>query len=136
MKGLNAMQTMNPDIFATVPEKDFLSLYKEKRPQYNRIAEFLDFKKEDVARATGVAQSSVRYDEKMPLELKERIQEWAVLFNLVAGHFQGNALKTAQWFSTLNPLLGNVSPKDMIRLGRYKKLLSFVMNALAENRHR
>ena len=127
------MQTVNFDIFSTVPD-DHLSFFKDTRPQYNRIVQFLDFKKEDVSRATGVSISSVRYDEKMPIELQERIREWATLFNLVAQHFQGNKNKTILWFTTQNPLLGNVSPRDMIRFGNYKKLFKFVVNALAENK--
>jgi len=122
-----------PMLFDTVPQ-DLLSFYEDNKPQYNRIAQFLHFKKEDISRATGLSVNSVRYDDKMPPELKERITEWAILFNLVAGFFNGDAEKTHQWFSTLNPLLGNVAPRDMIRFGRYKKLLKYVMNALAENR--
>jgi len=30
-------------------------------------------------------------------------------------------------------LLGDISPRDMIRFGRYAKLRQFVMDALAEN---
>ena len=127
------MPTLSQNIFDTVPE-DYLSLYKGDKPQYNRIVKFLELKAEDVSDATGVPLSSVRYDDKMPAELQERIQEWATLFNLVAGRFQGDARKTALWFTTLNPLLGNVKPRDMIRFGRYKKLFKFVVNALAENR--
>ena len=127
------MPMLSTDIFATVPE-DYLSFYKDNKPRYNRIVQFLDFRKEDISKAAGVPLSSVRYDEKMPAELHERIQEWATLLNLVAGHFRGDAQKTALWFTTPNPLLGNVRPKDMIRFGRYKKLLKFVMNALAENK--
>ena len=100
----------------------------------NRIVDFLDFKKEDIAKATGVPLSSVRYDEKMPLELREHVREWGTLFNLVAEHFKGDGKKTALWFTTLNPLMGNVTPRDMIRFGRYKKLFRFVVNAMAENK--
>ena len=128
------MSTAIPDIFATVPDKDYLSFYAQNQLQYNRVPNFLNFKKDDVSRATGVAQHSVRFDEKMPQELKERIEEWATLLNLVAEHFKGDQNKTTQWFIMPNPLLGEVSPRDMIRLGRYKKLLNFVINALAENR--
>ncbi len=78
--------------------------------------------------------SSVRYDEKIPTELHERIKEWAILLNLVAEHFKGDATKTTLWFTTPNPLLGNISPRDMIRFGRYKKLFKFIFNALAENK--
>lgn len=120
-------------IFDTVPQ-DYLSFYEGSKPQYNRIAQFLHFNKEDISKATGLSKNSIRYDENMTPELKERITEWAILFNLVAGFFKGDAQKTQQWFITLNPLLGNVAPRDMIRFGRYKKLLRFVMNALAENK--
>lgn len=93
------------------------------------------FKKEDISRATGFAQNSVRYeDDKMPAELKERMKEWAILFNLLAGFFKGDAEKTCQWFITLNPLLGNVAPRDMIRFGRFIKLLKCVQYALVDNK--
>ncbi len=128
------MQTLSPNIFSTVPSKDYLSFFKNTKPQYNRIVAFLEFKKEDISKAAGVPLSSVRYDYKMPAELHERIREWATLLNLVAEHFHGNAQKTTLWFTTLNPLLGNIAPRDMIRFGRYKKLFKFVVNALAENR--
>ena len=122
-------------LFDTVPKEDYLAFYQGNKPQYNRITQFLKFKKEDISRATGFSQNSVRYeDDKMPAELKERIKEWAILYNLVAGFFNGDAEKTYQWFITANPLLGNVSPRDMIRFGRFKKLHKFVQNALAENK--
>lgn len=124
------MPTLSSEIFSTVPKEDYLSF--QDKP--NRIAEFLEFKKEDIAKATGVSLSSVRYDEKMPSELRERIREWATLLNLVAEHFHGDEKKTALWFTTLNPLLGNVPPRDMIRFGRYKKLFKFVATAIAENK--
>ena len=118
-----------PEMFANVSKQDYLSL--EGKPA--RIVEFLDFKKDDIAKATGVPLSSVRYDAKMPVELKDRLSEWANLLNLVAGHFKGDREKTALWFITLNPLLGDVAPRDMIRFGRYKKLFKFVLNAISEN---
>ena len=128
------MTTLTGDIFANVPQQDYLSFFKNDKPVYNRIIDFLDFKKEDISKATEVPLSSVRYDEKIPKELHERIKEWAILLNLVAEHFKGDPTKTALWFTTPNPLLGNISPRDMIRFGRYKKLFKFIFNALAENK--
>ncbi len=128
------MSTLTRDIFATVPEQDYLSLFQGKKPDYNRIIKFLDFKKDDISKATDVPLGNVRYDHRIPKELRNRIKEWAILLNLVAGHFQGNAAKTMLWFTTSNPLLGNITPRDMIRLGRYKKLFKFIINALAENK--
>ena len=128
------MTTLTGDIFANVPQQDYLSFFKNDKPVYNRIIDFLDFKKEDISKATEVPLSSVRYDAKIPKELHERIKEWAILLNLVAEHFKGDATKTALWFTTPNPLLGNISPRDMIRFVRYKKLFKFIFNALAENK--
>lgn len=128
------MTTLTGDIFSTVPEKDYLSFFEGDKPNYNRIVDFLNFKKEDISKATEVPLSSVRWDNKIPKELHERIREWAILLNLVAEHFKGDAKKTALWFTTPNPLLGNISPRDMIRFGRYKRLFKFIFNALAENK--
>lgn len=41
--------------------------------------------------------------------------------------------KAALWMETPNPLLGDVSPNDMLAAGREEKLLRFVVGALAEN---
>jgi len=128
------MPTAVSDLFTTVPKRDHLSLFQNDRPDYQKVVQSLEFKKEDVSKATGVPLVSIRYDEKMPIELQERIREWAVLLNLVAEHFQSDAKKTTLWFTMSNPLLGNVAPRDMIRFGRFKKLIKFIITALAENR--
>ena len=128
------MPTMSPDIFGTVAKRDHLSLFEDDHPNCEEVVDFLKFKKEDVSKAAGVTLSSVRYDDKIPVQLRERMREWANLLNLVAEHFQGDGAKTALWFTMPNPLLGNISPRDMIRFGRYKKLLKFIVNALSENK--
>ena len=45
----------------------------------------------------------------------------------VVGYFEGDVAKAALWFRLPNPLLGDLSPRDMIRYGRYAKLQQFVM---------
>jgi hypothetical protein len=92
----------------------------------------LKYKKQDVAKATNVPLGSIRYDAKMPAELRERLTEWAIAINLVAAFFR-NQQRTLLWFQTTNPLLGGLSPRDMIRLGRFQKLFKFINTALAEN---
>lgn len=128
------MALFGQEIFATVPRKDYLSVWDHDQPKYQKVTEFLEFEKKDTAKAAGVSLSSVRYDEKMSADLRERIREWAILLNLVADHFHGDARKTALWFTTPNPLLGNVAPREMIRFGRFRKLFKFVTNAIIENR--
>lgn len=42
----------------------------------------------------------------------------------------GDTDKTIVWFKAKNPLLGDVSPRDMIRLGRYARLRRFIISAM------
>lgn len=52
---------------------------------------------------------------------------------LVLQFFKGDTDKMKMWFHTRNPLLGNVTPNDMIAAGRYEKLLKWVKQQLSEN---
>ena len=75
-------------------------------------------------------RSTVRYDNYVPEQVRVRLEEIAETINLVAQQFDGDAAKTAVWFNARNPLLGDASPCDMIRLGRYQRLRSFIMQAM------
>ncbi len=128
------MSSLNRNIFSNVPKKDYLSLFVKGGEAYApKVVGFVGLKKEEIASATGVPANSIRYDERMPQVLKDKLREIATLFNLVAQFFDGDPEKTILWFKTPNPILGNISPRDMIRFGRYKKLLKFIQNALFEN---
>lgn len=129
----NFMSALNHNIFSNIPQKDYLSLFNKGEAKSSKVIDFIDFKKDDVAKATGVPSNSVRYDERMPQILKDRLREWATLLNLVAQFFEGDVEKTALWFKTPNPMLGDISPRDMIRFGRHQKLCKFILNALSEN---
>ena len=119
-------------LFDTVPSKDVLGFYRKGVPQYKKPVEFLNFKKNEIALAADTPVNSIRYDGKMPEELRQRIMEWAMAINLVASFF-GDMDKTRLWFQIPNPQLGNISPKDMIKLGRFKKLNKFILSALQDN---
>lgn len=122
-----------PALFSNFPQHNYLKLLDEDTNTPKQVADFLNLTKEDVASATGVAKSSVRYDERIPAELLTRMREIAITCELVAEYFKGDAKKTALWFQVKNPTLGNLSPRDMIRYGRYQKLLKYIQNALAGN---
>ena len=79
---------------------------------------------------SSVSVASVRYDQLIPIVVRERLEEIASTINLVAKQFEGDLDKTAAWFKAKNPLLGDVSPRDMIRLGRYDRLRRFIINAM------
>ncbi len=121
-----------PPLFNTVPKDDPLAIFVKGNTNYERVVKLLEFRKRDVAQASRVSLQSVRYDQKMPRELEERLREWAVALSLVAQYFK-NEHKTVLWFKTPNPLLGDIAPRDLIRVGRFKKLNRFILNALSEN---
>ena len=116
--------------FSTVPKTNLLGLLGELgSPNIPKIKAFLEFKVADVASATGVPRSSMRFDRAIPPIVKQRMTEIATICELVAEHFD-SIEKAAVWFKLSNPLLGGISPRDLIRLGRYKKLYKFVMDAI------
>ncbi len=119
----------NHPLFSTVPRHDYLGLFEGNTAK--KVVDFLDLSRSDVAKAMHISKDSIRYDEGMSKELERRLFEIAVICELMAGYFQGDGKKTATWFYIKNPALGGVSPKDMIRFGRYKKLEKFIRNALA-----
>ena len=53
-----------------------------------------------------------------------------ICYDKVLQYFNGDTTKTWTWFKTPNPALGMVSPLDMMRVGRTKKLLSFIDSRL------
>jgi hypothetical protein len=120
-------------LFQTVHSQDHLGFWADQTLNASKVAKFFELNKRDVAQVSDVAAASVRFDQKMPKEVRERLEEIANIATLVAQFFEGDALKTALWFKTRNPLLGNLSPRDMIRFGRYERLRRFVMEALVEN---
>lgn len=127
------MTTANA-LFENIPKQDYLGLFaNEGATDYQKVVKLLDLRKKDVARASNVSVQSVRYDPpRMPKELQERLFEWAIALNLVAQFFKDER-KTLLWFKTPNPLLGDMTPRDMIKVGRFRKLRRFIQNALAEN---
>jgi hypothetical protein len=125
--------SLGGSLFGTVPQQDLLGFWANETLDSRKVADFLDLDRRTIAKVAAVAPASVRYDHKIPKEVAERLAEIANICELVAQHFEGNAQKTALWFKTRNPLLGDISPRDMIRFGRYERLRRFVAEALAEN---
>src|SRR5581483_874817 len=127
--------TGTASIFDTVPRHDRLNFWHQGQVDGRRVIEFLDITTQDLSRIARGAKSSVRFDERMPPPVKERLGLIANICNLVFEFF-GDEAKTALWFKTPNPMLGGVSPRDMIRFGRYNKLLRFVTTALEQGGRR
>ena len=126
------MTTNVAGLFETVAQKDFLAFGMGENFNPKAVTDMLNLRKAEVSKIAHVAQSSVRYDDNIPTAVRDRLEEIASICNSVAGFFNGDAQKTALWFKTPNPLLGDVAPRDMIRLGRYDKLRKFIVNAIIE----
>lgn len=120
---------MSATAFQNIYEKDVLGFFKDNNLHAKQVTEFLGLTNEDVSKIARVEKVSVRYDEKIPKAVEERLKEIANICNLVVEHFDGDIAKTQLWFSTSNPMFGNISARDMIRFGRYQKLLKFVLSA-------
>jgi uncharacterized protein (DUF2384 family) len=97
------------------------------------VANTLEFKKAELSKIVNISVKSVRWDENIPHKLNERLEEIASTINTVANIFNGDINKTITWFKTNNPMLGGVSPRDMIRFGKYEKLRKFIISSIEEN---
>jgi hypothetical protein len=116
-------------LYDTVPE-DLLQFGHGTSFDAKKAAQFLSLKKADVSRIAAVSESSVRWDDNIPEAVLVRMEEIASTINLVAKQFSGDPEKTTAWFRARNPLLGDISPRDMIRLGRYNRLRRFIIQAM------
>jgi len=121
-------------LYSTVPQTDPLNFWADHGTlDYSGVSGFLDFNKDELSKLGGVSRKTVRLDDRIPKELKDRLEQIAGICNLVAEFFDGDPVKTALWFRTSNPMLGDMSPRDMLRYGRYKRLQKFILAAREED---
>ncbi len=123
------MNTGSFGLFDSVPP-DFFKFGRGTSFKPKQVPEMLGLKKADVSRIACVAESSVRYDDAMPEPVRARLEEIANTINLVAQAFDGDVEKAGAWFTAHNPLLGDISPRDLIRLGKYERLRKFIISAM------
>ena len=131
MCGSESITSMGVALFDTVPP-DLMGFGLGSSFDAKSVQSFLSLKKEDVSRIADVSPKSVRFDDAMPVPIRERLQEIANTINLVARFFGGDADKTGTWFKARNPLLGDISPRDMICLGRFQRLRKFIWLAMGD----
>ena len=119
-------------LFDSVPD-DYLGFGHGAGFNAKEVQNFLGLKKDDVSRLASVSPKSVRFDDAMPEPVRARLEEIAITINMVAKVFGGDVDKTVAWFRARNPLLGDISPRDMVRLGRFERLRKFIINAMMED---
>lgn len=128
------MAALGNKIFESIPKDDPLDFgIYNKTLDYKKVVKFLSFDTDELSKIGGVSKKSVRTDDNAPAELKARLKDIAIICSLVAEYFGGDGIKTATWFHTPNPMLGNLTPRDMIRLRRSDKLIKFIMEAREYN---
>lgn len=120
-------------LFRTVSRRDHLGFWDDQTLDAKKVADFLGLDRQEIAAVAGVAAASVRFDRKIPLEVRDKLAEIANTIGLVAQCFDEDAVKTSLWFKTGNPLLGDSSPCDLIRRGHSDRLRRFVLAAMAES---
>ncbi len=79
-------------------------------------------------------REALSFDEAVERAIKD-LQLWGFSISLVvcesiSKYFNGDETKIALWFKMENPALGGISPLDMIRHGRVKKLMGFIQNQI------
>jgi uncharacterized protein (DUF2384 family) len=121
------------NLFSTVAPNDGLKFFQGNVVNIERVREITGLNNNDLAKIAGVPKGSVRNDSKAPKQVLEHLENIANICNLVFEFFNDN-VKTKVWLQTPNPMLGNMSPRDMIRFGRFAKLQRFVANAIVEGR--
>lgn len=127
----SSVMTPQFSIFDSVPN-DLFHFGSGAAFDAKRVPSLLGLKKEDVSRLASVSVKSVRYDGAIPEQMRDRLEEIASTINMVGQAFGGDTEKTTLWFLARNPMLGDVSPRDMIRLGRYERLRKFIINAMMD----
>ena len=55
------------------------------------------------------------------------------LRQLLLKFFNGDGRKVGRWYTTRNPLLGDLTPMTFVKQGREDKLMNWVRQQLAEN---
>lgn len=124
---------LSNELFDTVPD-DLLAFGQGSDFQPRKVADWLNLDNSEVSKLSSVSTSSVRYDDHIPKAVLTRLEEIADICNMVAGIFDGDVVKAARWFRARNPMLGDMTPRDMIRLGRYARLRKYIVNAISERR--
>lgn len=107
------------------------SFHPELVPQL--LEKYLDLPKRDMSRIAEVPKSELEQIDDLPPLVLQRLEEIAQTMTDVANFFGGDIVRTVQWFKTQNPRLGDISPRDMIRMGKANRLRMFIVSSMSEN---
>lgn len=121
----SANHPVGSNIGTGAPGRDWLGFGVGAEFQPSRLAEWLALGTEDLARL-----ADYPHGDAAAVPVRKHLIEVAAMCNLVAEIFDGDIGKAKAWFKAVNPLLGGVTPCDMIRLGRFERLRKFIGSSL------
>lgn len=121
----SANHPVGSNIGTGAPGRDWLGFGVGAEFQPSRVAEWLALGTEDLARLADAA-----HGDAAAVPVRKHLVEVAAMCNLIAEIFDGDLEKARVWFKAVNPLLGDVAPRDMIRLGRFERLRKFIRSSL------
>ena len=111
----------------------YLDFIIKGKYQYKEVAGLLNFNRKEISKAARIAVNSVRYEEnKIPDKMKEFLTAMIWLIHVTYEHLKDEN-KVIQWINSPNPICGGFSPKDMICMGQYKKLVKIVSSYVEGN---
>ena len=116
-------------ILDSVHKNDPMGFWSQGNLDAKKVADFINFKKPDVARIANVAPKSVRFDSRISKPVLAHMMQMANICSIVAELLNNDVEKTKLWLNTPNPAVGDISPKQLMRFGKYQKLLKFVLDA-------
>ena len=105
---------------------DDLHLFTDKVVNEQMLINFLGLTVEDISKFTGVPKADIIVDSKTSIITSEKLHAIAIMCQKISDFYQGDGESVVDWFQFANPLLGNISPTDMIRFGRLDKLSLFI----------
>ena len=118
-------------LFGTVPSA-LPALWNEQgQVRAGEVAKLLSFSQREFAQAVRLPPKGFSFKGRLPEEVEQRVREWATVLEEVARFFEGDLRKTTLWFRIPNPLLGDLEPRQMIQVGRARKLLQIVRDEIA-----
>ena len=105
--------------------------YHGRRVDLKKMALFLSLSPQQMASVIGSRKSVSSFDAlRLAPSAQKRVNEIANLCEVVAHNFGGDVEKTALWFEMKNPMLGDLSPRDMLLFQRHELLQNLVFDAM------
>ena len=99
----------SPTLFQNIAG-DPLNFWRGQALNLRKVRDFANLSNKDISRMAGVAPTSVRFDDKVPVEVLEHMENIANVCNLVFEFFQDD-VKTKLWAADAESAAGQHLPE-------------------------